>query len=50
MTFTLPAGQRAYDALSAHRREVVATVAARVRGKPWPVVCDAVSDILICLA
>ena len=46
MTFTLPAGQRAYDALSAPRREVVATVAARVKGKPWPVICRAAWDIL----
>ena len=44
--FTLVAGQRAYDALSPHRREFVATVGARVRGKPWPVVCRAASRIL----
>ncbi len=45
MTFTLPAGQRAYNALPSHRKRYVDALARQVRGKPWPVICDAASDI-----
>ncbi len=40
MTFTLPYGQCAYNALPPDRQRHVDALARQVRGKSWPAICE----------